>query len=287
MIYVDSPFFVREFTLDDLNLLTVMANVAAIRIERERLAEVEQTERFLASELQQAADIQRQFLPAGAPAIKGLDLAGFNASCRTVGGDYYDFLPYPDGSVALALGDVSGKGMSAALLMMGFQARVQVLAEEPEDPAELVARLNRIVCTSCPSNRFITFFFGRFDPHTGELCYCNAGHNPPILLRAGGSVERLQEGGMVLGILPRAPFGSARCRFDVGDLVVLFSDGVSEAVNPAGEEFGEEKLVDLLRAVRSETAQGILDTVNRSVREWSAGAPPADDITLVAARRVG
>jgi sigma-B regulation protein RsbU (phosphoserine phosphatase) len=286
LIYVDSPFFIREFTLEDLNLLTVMANVAAIRIERERLAEIEQTERFLESELQQAADIQRQFLPAKAPAIQGLDIAGFNASCRTVGGDYYDFIAYPDGSVALALGDVSGKGMSAALLMMGFQARVQVLAEEPKDAGELVARLNRFICASCPRNRFITFFFCIFHPRTGELCYANAGHNPPILLRADGRVERLEEGGMVLGVMAQTPYKSARVRFDAGDMVVLFSDGVSEAVNPAGEEFGEERLADMLVGLRTQPAQKVLDAVNRAVEEWSAGAPAADDITLVAARRV-
>ena len=134
LIYVDSPFILREFTKDDLSLLTVMANVAAIRIENARLAEVEQAERIMARDLSQAAEIQGRMLPDKAPEVPGADLAGFNVACRTVGGDYYDFFTYPDGRVALALGDVSGKGMPASLMMMALHARVQVLAEEPGQP---------------------------------------------------------------------------------------------------------------------------------------------------------
>src|SRR5256885_11961943 len=122
----------RVFTKDDLNLLTVMANIAAVRIEHARLAEIENQERMMAHELGQAAEIQRRFLPAQAPRVPGLDLSGHNAPCRTVGGDYFDFFPYPSGRVAMVLGDVSGKGMPASLLMMQFQARVQLLIEEPE-----------------------------------------------------------------------------------------------------------------------------------------------------------
>ena len=129
LIYIDLAHPFREFTIDDLNLLTVMANVAAIRIERERFAEIENARRRLANELEQAAEIQRQFLPREIPQIPGLELAGYNAPCRTVGGDYYDFVSYPDGQVAIVVGDVCGKGMPAALLMMTLQARFQVLAE--------------------------------------------------------------------------------------------------------------------------------------------------------------
>ena len=140
LIYVDSPNMFRAFTKDDLSLLTVMANVAAIRIEHARLSEVEEMERRMARELDQAAEIQRSFLPASAPQVPGADLAGYNAACRTVGGDYYDFFTYPNGRVAMVLGDVSGKGMPASLMMMGLQARVQVLADEPQN---LAAFMNR------------------------------------------------------------------------------------------------------------------------------------------------
>jgi sigma-B regulation protein RsbU (phosphoserine phosphatase) len=187
LIYVDSPSLTRVFTKDDLNLLTVMANTAATRIENERLTEIEHQERLMARDLEQAAEIQQRHLPGAAPTLPGLDLAGHNAPCRTVGGDYYDFFPYPNGRVAMVLGDVSGKGMPASLLMMSLQARVQVLIEEPENLGVVMTRLNRLTATTCPSNRFITFFMCLLDGATGDLIFANAGHNPPLIMRMAGS----------------------------------------------------------------------------------------------------
>jgi sigma-B regulation protein RsbU (phosphoserine phosphatase) len=284
LIYVDSPQFPREFSTDDLNLLTVMANVAAIRIERDRLAEVEQAEKLMASELEQAAEIQRQFLPAAAPSVPGLDLAGYNAACRTVGGDYYDFFPYPDNRVCVVIGDVAGKGMPAALMMTSLQAKVQALAENPGDPAAIVARLNRSLAATCPRNRFVTFFFSIIDAATGDIAFCNAGHNPPLLVRADGRVERLEGGGPVLGILPAMTYTGQQCRMDRGDLLVLYSDGVTEAANLEGEEF-EDRLPQLAVQVHDRTAAEIVQAIHEAVRDWIAGQPPADDVTVVVARR--
>ena len=179
IVYVDSPSILRQFTKDDLNLLTVMANVAAVRIEHTRLAEMERAKQIMARDLDQAAEIQQSYLPTVAPAIRGLDLAGHNVPCRTVGGDYYDFFPYEGSRVAMVLGDVSGKGMPASLLMMGLQARVQALAEEPRNLAHVMTRLNRLTSANCPANRFITVFFCILNGETGDLTFCNAGHNPP------------------------------------------------------------------------------------------------------------
>ena len=150
LIYVDSPSVLRVFTEEDLSLLTVMANIAAVRLENARLAEVEQAERIMKRDLAQAAVIQRGILPEKAPEVPGLDLAGFNAPCRTVGGDYYGFVSYPGGRVGLALGDVSGKGMPAALMVMAFEARLRVLAEDEDSAADVVSRLNKITCENCP-----------------------------------------------------------------------------------------------------------------------------------------
>ena len=286
LIYVDSPNLFREFTKDDLSLLTVMANVAAIRIEHARLAEVEEIERRMARELEQAAEIQRSFLPAGAPQVAGADLAGYNAPCRTVGGDYYDFFPYPNGRVAMVLGDVSGKGMPASLMMMGLQARVQVLADEPQNLAAVVNRLNQITCQNCPTNRFITFFICVLDPATGELAYCNAGHNPPVLVRADGTVEYLDGGGPVLGILPVANFSEYRANLAPGDVLAIYSDGVTEAMNANEEEFGDERFAEALKANRHKGAAEIVDSVTQALTAFAAGSPAADDITLVVARRL-
>jgi sigma-B regulation protein RsbU (phosphoserine phosphatase) len=285
LIYVDSPSVMRVFTENDLSLLTVMANVAATRLETARLVEIEQAERIMKRDLAQAADIQKRILPEKAPQIRGLDLAGFNMACRTVGGDYYGFFPYPDGRVALALGDVSGKGMPAALMVMGLQARLEVLAEDPHDLSSLVTRLNKITCANCPSNRFITFFIALANPATGDFAFANAGHNPPIIVRASGEIEMLEGGGPVLGILPIAKYGEQNARLGKGDLLVIYSDGVTEATDRAEEEYGEERLTEILRQRRSGSAEAIVNAVTDSVNRFAAGAPQADDITLIVAKR--
>jgi len=286
LIYLDSPFVLREFTTDDLSLLTVMANVAAIRIENARLAEVEEAERIMQRDLTQAAEIQGRMLPDKAPRVPGADLAGFNAACRTVGGDYYDFFPYAGGRVGLALGDVSGKGMPASLMMMALHARVQVLAEDPGNLAAFMTRLNKATCAKCPANRFITFFFSVLDAATGELAFANAGHNPPIVVRASGESQMLEGGGPVLGILPIAPYSEQRAHLGPGDLLVLYSDGVTEANNANFDEFGEERFIEVLKQHRHEPAADIVAAVTNALAEFAAGAPQADDITLVVAKRV-
>ena len=286
LIYVDSPNLFRAFTKDDLSLLTVMANVAAIRIEHARLAEVEAIERRMARDLEQAAEIQRGILPAKAPEVPGADLAGYNAPCRTVGGDYFDFFKYPNGRVAMVLGDVSGKGMPASLMMMGLQARVQVLADEPQDLAAVINRLNKITCQNCPSNRFITFFFCVLDPSTGDLSYCNAGHNPPVIVRKNGSVEYLDGGGPVLGIVPIANYAEYKVKLECGDVLAIYSDGVTEATNAKNDEFGDERFAEVLKATRQKSAAEIVGAVNQALTDFAAGSPAADDITLVVARRL-
>jgi len=285
LIYVDSPSLTRVFKEDDLNLLTVMANTAAIRIEHERLAEIEHQERMMAHELEQAAEIQQRFLPAKAPFVPGLDLAGHNAPCRTVGGDYYDFFPYENGRVAMVLGDVSGKGMPASLLMMSLQARVQVLIEEPENLGSVLTRLNRLTAINCPSNRFITFFMCLLDGSTGDLVFANAGHNPPLVMRATGEAEWLEASGCVLGVLPMMKYDESRTCLDAGDVLVVFSDGVTDALNPQGEEFGEQRLAEAARKHRGESSAAILEGVNQAIANWAAGTPLPDDLTLLVARR--
>jgi phosphoserine phosphatase RsbU/P len=286
IIYVDSPSLTREFTKDDLNLLTVMANVAAIRIEQTRFAEMEQARQMMARDLEQAAEIQQGFLPAVAPSVHGLDVAGHNAPCRTVGGDYYDFFPYGSSRIAMVLGDVSGKGMPASLLMMGLQARVQVLIEEPKRLADVMTRLNRITSANCPSNRFITLFFCILDGDTGELTFCNAGHNPPLIVRADGSYDQLQGGGPVLGILPFIEYEEYHEQLAEGDALVIYSDGVTEANNPAGDEFEIEGLSAAVIRDRHLSASTIVGSINKALVAYTAGAPPSDDITVIVARRV-
>ena len=286
LIYLDSPNALREFSAEDLNLLTVMANVAAIRIEHARLNEIEEAERAMAKEMEQAALIQARLLPGASPVVAGMDIAGKTAACRTVGGDYYDFLKFPDGRIGLLVGDVAGKGMPASLMMSSLQACVHVVFDNGDDLAQKITRLNKATCRNCPDNRFITFFMTVVDPATGELVFTNAGHNPPLLVRASGGFEELKGGGMILGILPMAKYQESHAKFEPGDVLVLFSDGVTEAANPRGEEFGEQRLAELVASLHGRPSAEIVDAVHAAVAAYTEGAPAADDITVVVARRV-
>ena len=154
------------------------------------------------------------------------------------------------------------------------------------DLGVFVSRLNRLTAAHCPSNRFITFFVCILDSTTGELTYCNAGHNPPIILHADGRVELLDAGGVVLGIVPTFQYAAARTRLEPGDLLVIYSDGVTEATSPTSEEFEEERLIAVLSGHRTESSAAIVEAINRAIAEWGAGSPPADDLTLIVARRV-
>ena len=287
LINVDSRSFARPFTPDDLDLLTVLANVAAIRIENQRLALVEVQKQIISRDLEQAADIQRRLLPRESPVVPGYEIAGHNLPCQTVGGDYFDFFPYEDGRIGLVLGDVSGKGMPAALLMTALKGGVQVLlGEAPSDVSSVMSRLDRVVAANFPRNRFVSLFFGLLEPVSGDLIYCNAGHNPPFLVRAAGSIERLPSCGTILGIFPEMGYEVKTCRLERGDVLTLYSDGVTEENNPAGEEFGEDRLSQLLLEKGRGQAADLVEGIRRAVVAWAAGAGAADDVTVVVARRV-
>ncbi len=288
LLYLDSLSLMREFSVEDLNLVTVMANLAAIRIEHARLVEQEESKKLLDYELERAAEIQRRLLPSQAPQIAGFQVAGYNAPCRTVGGDYYDFLPYPDGRVALLIGDVSGKGLGAALLMSSLQARAQVFFEKPEEDLGLqISRLNRSVAGNCPGNCFITFFVAVLNPDSGELVYCNAGHNAPLLIRRGEEVELLEATGIPLGISREMSYQQKSCRIENGDVLVLFSDGVTEARGGADaeQEFGEERLISVVQKERQRSVDDIIARIRGEILSFSQGAAATDDITLVLAQR--
>ncbi|HET8548519.1 MAG TPA: SpoIIE family protein phosphatase [Bryobacteraceae bacterium] len=287
LIYVDAQRLLHTFTEEDLSLLTVMANIAAARIEQARLAEVEHAERMHAYELQQAAEIQARLLPAEIPQIPGLEIARLNLPCRTVGGDYYDVLVQGD-RVALLVGDVAGKGMPAAIMMSNLQARLRTLAPLELSPAELVSRLNHGVAEGNPGNRFVTLFYGLFEPASRTLMYSNAGHNPPLVIGASGRTDHLEGGGPVLGLLPSVVYEMRRIRLGVGDVLVLYSDGVTEANRANSEvEFGEDRLADIVRANAGRPTQMILNAIVDALYDWTAGAPFADDVTLLIARLPG
>jgi serine phosphatase RsbU (regulator of sigma subunit) len=283
LVYVDKIQHAHAFTEDDLRVLTALANVAAAKIENVRLLEESLEKRRMEEDMRMAAEIQNGLLPRQAPEVQGWDVAGSNRPCRTVGGDYYDFA-VERGRLLLALGDVSGKGTGAALLMTVLRAAVRAHWMEPQ-LAEAVGRINRTVCQNVPSSKYVTFFLAALDPDSGRLDYVNAGHNPPILVRAAGTVEKLAAGGLVLGIFEAVSYEGGAVVMEPGDMLVVYSDGVTETWDPDGEEFGEDRLVALAVRDRDKSADELQNAVLCEIERFEQGARATDDRTLLVLKR--
>src|SRR5580765_3677684 len=285
IIYADSPLSDNRFTEDHLKVLTTLASVAAIRVENARLTEEQMERERLEREQQVASEIQQRFLPAAAPQLEGWELQGISFPCYEIGGDYYDFIRLEDGKLVVALGDVSGKGTAAALLMSSLHAAIHAHAETHDSIVETISAVNRYLVESIPANRFVTLFYGELDPKTGSLTFLNAGHNPPLIVHAGGTMEQLAAGGLPLGIMEGAEFREGQTQLRAGDVLVIYSDGVSEAVNPSGEEFGPTRLYEVVARNLDATAGGIRDRIESALTKFCQGTPAADDITLVIVKR--
>ena len=283
LVYLDTRHRTAQFTEEDLRILTALANVAAAKIENVRLLEESLEKRRMEEDMRMAAEIQTGLLPKEAPDVPGYGLTGCNRPCRTVGGDYYDFA-VEDDRLLLALGDVSGKGTGAALLMTVLRAAVRGLWTQPI-LAEAVARINRTVCQNVPSNKYITFVMARLDPAAGRLEYVNAGHNPPLLIRSGGEVERLEEGGTVLGMFEATPYAIGTAQLRPGDTLLVFSDGVTETWNDKEQEFGEKGLVEVAVRGRGLEAEKLQDEILKALDDFAAGAKATDDRTLIVLKR--
>jgi serine phosphatase RsbU (regulator of sigma subunit) len=269
---------------DELASLGEAFNEMAMGLEEGQRTALEKER--LESEMALARRIQRRLLPGRPPEMAGLQLAGISVPARHVGGDYYDFLPMDEGKLLVVMADVSGKGAPAAILMSSLRASLHSMLASGESLAELARRLNRFVYASTDSTEFITFFFGVIDGRTGRFTYVNAGHEHPYLLRKDSSVERLEEGGLVLGAFPEAPYEEATVKLHSDDILFLFTDGLTEAHNPIGDMFGEEPLARLLPEVAHQEPEGILKASLAEVDSFVRGAEPSDDITLLAIRKV-
>ena len=276
----------------DLRLLNSVASQTALALENARLMaaiadEVAQRER-LNRELEIAREVQERLLPQELPPVAGLDYAGACRPALGVGGDYYDFIALPTGKLGIAIGDVSGKGISAALMMANLQAalRGQTMSS-PDDVSGIITRMNRLIYQSSTTNRYATFFFGEYDPATRQLCYVNAGHNPPMLFRrSDGSMrlDRLEVGGPVVGLLGQFSYEQATVVLNGGDVLVAFTDGISESMNPAEEEWGEDALITSAQECLNQPASEILEHLMQRAVAFAAGANQHDDMTLVILR---
>jgi len=285
MIYADSPLAEAKFSQDHLTVLTTLASVAAIRVENARLMEEDLERERFEQELNLAREIQQRFQPSNAPNVTGYEMQGISFPCYEIGGDYYDFIERPDGRMVIALGDVSGKGTSAALLMSSLHAAMHAQIPAHKALGDTISAVNRYLAETIPMNRFITLFCAELDPATGLLSFLNAGHNPPLIAHAGGSMEQLAAGGIPLGIVADAVYREGRTQLHPGDALVIYSDGVSETQNAAGEEYGPVRLYNTVARYLESTAAGIRDKIEADLTKFAQGTPAGDDITLVIVKR--
>lgn len=293
--YIDIP---NEDELGDL-ALSFNDMTAAIRRGHQEAIERERLER----ELSTARDIQQRLLPHEFPELPGFELTGVSVPSLEVGGDYFDFLDQGDGRVGVAIGDVSGKGMPAALLMANLQASLQGQVIHPSSVAEVVACVNDLLVRSTDAHMFATFFYGVLDRGAAAFTSTNAGHNPPLLVRADGSCEYLDQGGLLIGMLPGQEYRQQTVTMDPGDVLVMYTDGITEAVGPDPEGagspaerrledeidpesmFGEERLLSVVRDGAGLPAAALRESILRAVNDFTAGMAQSDDITLVVIRR--
>jgi sigma-B regulation protein RsbU (phosphoserine phosphatase) len=285
IIYADSPIAEGKFNEDHLKVLTTLASVAAIRVENARLVESRLQQERLERELQLASEIQQRFQPAAPPQVPGYELQGISFPCYEIGGDYYDFIQRDDGRLIIALGDVSGKGTAAALLMSSLHAAIHAQTGSHDTLVETISAVNRYLADNIPPNRFVTLFFAELDPESGAVSFLNAGHNPPLIVHAAGTVEQLASGGLPLGIRADAEYREGRTHLQMGDVLVIYSDGVTEATSPNGEEFGPTRLYEVVSRNVDASAAGIRDRIESALTKFSQGTQAADDITLVIVKR--
>lgn len=273
------------FTEEDKRLITIIAAQSAQIIENARLLEEEQTLIHIREEMNVAYKIQTGLLPKNSPRVDGYMIAGKSIPAKSVGGDYFDFIEPDDRHLAFCLGDVSGKGMPAALLMSNLQATLRGQILQQLSPKLCLEHSNKIMFSNTDLDRFATLFYGVLDSENHELLYANAGHNLPFVIRPGKEPLQLEIGGIVLGIMEEFSYPEKRFNLEPGDTVIIYSDGITEAFNAADEEFGEKRLLEVANENIDIPADRLIDKIISAVKLHTGTRPQTDDITLVVIKR--
>jgi putative ABC transport system permease protein len=285
VLLVGAPADRERYTSEELDVLSSTSDVFALMLENARLTERTLEEEKLRRDLALAAEVQRRLLPPQPPHSSSITLTAFTLPARSVGGDYYDFLDLGGGGIGVAIADVSGKGIAAALVMSVVQASLRVISQDPGlSVSALAARMNGFLHRSTGANKYATFFYARIAADGRQAHYVNAGHNRPYLVRrtpAGVEMHELDVGGTVLGLFPEVSYDEAVIDLHPGDVIIAFTDGVTDALNAQGEEFGEERLRELLSGTAGDSAPAIASQLGERVREWMGGAEQYDDLTFV------
>ncbi|MCY3714549.1 MAG: SpoIIE family protein phosphatase [Gemmatimonadetes bacterium] len=286
LLYLDSADPAVEFTVDHLGLSSAVANLTAIKTDNLRLFDAAVAKSALDKELALAGEIQAGLLPGESYAFNTLACAGTHVSCEEIGGDYYDFIPYGEDVLTVTIADVTGHGPSSALLMVACKTMLTTLIDIGVPLVERVGRLNEYILHHSSVSQFITFFHADIDTRTNTLRYCNAGHNPPMLLSQDGPVQKLHSVAPPLGIAD-VSFELESVRFEPGTRLVMYTDGVTEAANADGELYEEQRLESLLTKHRGQDAGALKDTVMAAVFGFSAGSRQCDDVTLAVVEHTG
>ncbi len=268
----------------DVRLIAQIARFAAVKLETTRLREEAIEKAKYEQELRMAYVIQSRLLPASLPTVDGYCFAGVNKPCRTVSGDYYDVIARPDGRIYFVIADVSGKGITAALVMTGLATAFNIFTKSDPTPAQLVREMNVTLAPKTAPTKFATLFAGVLDPSTGVVDFANAGHVPPLVIGAEG-VNILDRTDLVIGLFAHAQYHEQSVTLQPGDSLVMFTDGISEAENAEEQQLGIAPVCDLLRPLHGITAPKLLETIDAHVNEYVAGAPLADDVTMLAITR--
>jgi len=272
---------IGAFNESDAERLSMFASQAAIAIERARMHRQIVQKQRLDEQLALARRMQRDLLPRKAPVFEHFDIAGMNVPSEAVGGDYFDFIPLTHKDLGFVIGDVSGKGVPAAFVMASLRAALRIEAFSHYAISTILARVNDFLVDSTKPEIFVTAFYGVLDTHTAAITFANAGHNPPLLIHNDGSMTELSEGGMLLGAFSAALYHEHRTNMKSGDVLLLYTDGANEAMNPNGEEFGINRLVEVVKNHRSAPSKSIIREILKTIRNHSGSTGLEDDITLM------
>jgi sigma-B regulation protein RsbU (phosphoserine phosphatase) len=273
------------FSEDDKRLVSIIAAQSGQVLENARLYEQERSLLVVQEQIRLASRIQTDLLPKQAPAIAGYDIAGRTIPAQMVGGDYFDFIPIDDHRLAICLGDVSGKGLPASLLMANLQATLRAQSMTNETAKGCIVRSNSLLYQSTSDEKFATLFYGILDSHSHELLFCNAGHDPPFLIRSSGETRRLKTGGIVLSMMDSFPYDEEVVSLAPGDVLVLYSDGITESMNANEEMYGEDTLSAILHESCHLPAGDIIEKTISAVKHHAGPTPQSDDLTMIAIRR--
>ena len=275
----------EKFSSNDQKLLSIIASQSSQIIENARLLEEERNLQVLQEEMRVAKQTQINLLPKEFPVINGYQIAARTIPAKEVGGDSYDLIQIDDKHFAFCLGDVSGKGMPAAMLMSNLQATLRSFTKTGNLCKDIIANSNNLLYNSTEPSKFATLFYGILNPESNEIVFCNAGHNNPFLFSADGNVKELKTGGLILGCLPGSEYEEENVSINRNDIIVIFSDGISEAMNENEEEYGEERLKEFISNHLDESPDKIIENILSDVRIFVGKAPQWDDMTLLIIKR--